>query len=255
MDFAWWGACAFAASGAAAAVIYTRPDWLRSSFSRRFIVPVVASGAVSYVAALYLYGSQYGVWPGMGYMLGALGAANLFFLILARRFDGFVSVLGMAAFTFAAWSSYEMYQQHLADQEEIAVQEVLKRWRENKQARQADPAPTKVVTPTIPQPAGLDALRAKMTPERFRAHLLGDGWQLVRAPRTSIDDRCGSRPAICRQFVEAQACAGSGLGQCRFEYFYSDGRKLIAITVGDDPVLDSWWIEPTQNRQGSASPN
>ncbi|MER9234199.1 hypothetical protein NKI56_19220 [Mesorhizobium sp. M0622] len=92
-----------------------------------------------------------------------------------------------------------------------------------------------------------DALRQGMEYPQARKLLVTGGWQAVRYPWAKAEERCGGRSDICNAFQEAEACAGTGMAQCRFRYVDGKGKALIVITVGEelpDLALDSWFIQP-----------
>lgn len=87
-------------------------------------------------------------------------------------------------------------------------------------------------------------LRSEMPYEAARRVLVESGWQPVRFPWQTMEERCGSRE-VCQKYAEAEACSGTGMGYCRFEYGDANGRKLSLVTIGEELeslVLENWWI-------------
>ncbi|NJM52456.1 MAG: hypothetical protein HC846_03105 [Blastocatellia bacterium] len=60
------------------------------------------------------------------------------------------------------------------------------------------------------------------------------GW----TPFKSKDaDECRGDDERCKDFPEMEACAGTGLGNCRY-LWKKGGRTLAIFTIGDSPVYD-----------------
>lgn len=93
----------------------------------------------------------------------------------------------------------------------------------------------------------IDDLRQGMPYSEAREIVVSSGWQAVSL---SWQDRWtpeGSREQTMydRGWNELQGCAGSGMGQCRFEFQNVEQQTLALITVGEstDPSLDRWFLE------------
>jgi hypothetical protein len=122
--------------------------------------------------------------------------------------------------------------------------EILDKQNEATQVRKqiaSNPAPVQqpvaapVATPTtgnlpaISQNEGYAAVRQKM---------LAAGWQPFHAPDA---DTCSAGDARCQGRPEMQACAGTGMANCRF-LWQKDGKIVALMTVGEDAAFVS--VEP-----------
>jgi hypothetical protein len=85
-----------------------------------------------------------------------------------------------------------------------------------------------------------------------RELLINEGWQAIDIPILQRDGQLSSAVAYIVKdlgYNEVADCSGTGLGLCRFEFVAADGRKLIVVTVDNDPrakepvILHRWWIE------------
>lgn len=96
--------------------------------------------------------------------------------------------------------------------------------------------------------AGVGELRAGMEYGVAREHLVSSGWQPVRYPWQ--DRGCGlGREDVCDAFPEAEACAGTGLANCRFTFLDHNRRQLILTTIGegaDELSLEQWWFQAAE---------
>jgi hypothetical protein len=72
-----------------------------------------------------------------------------------------------------------------------------------------------------------------------RIKMLAAGWQPYHSPEADVcnnDSRCEGRP-------EMEACAGSGMANCKF-LWKKDSQTMGICTVGDDAVFDSICSNP-----------
>lgn len=87
-------------------------------------------------------------------------------------------------------------------------------------------------------------LRQGMGYAQARAILVGAGWQAKMFPWQTAEERCGTgRLDVCRRFSETEACSGTGMGFCRFEFTNAFGKKFVVITAGIELVVEQWRFE------------
>lgn len=91
-------------------------------------------------------------------------------------------------------------------------------------------------------------LQQEMPYAQARQLLLNGGWQAVIVPTLQRGyELSGTEDYIANQlgYGEMEACAGTGLGLCRFTFAAADGRRLIVVTANNEqePILYRWWIE------------
>lgn len=255
MESSWLVPSAFTICGMAAAMLSGRASWTLSPASKALALPLQLLGVVSSFLALYLFWSDWGILQGLVMFSAIAFASAAVFRVFAAKMDGFVTLSGLLFFALGVsvylYAGAESEAEQTLRMERIILSALG--GQNDNSSQYANPVtPPNYAYPTAPATEvritdPLDALRAGMTMERVRSILLNGGWQLARASRSDLEERCGSRQAICRQFIEAQGCAGSGLGECRFEYFHLKKGRLIAVSVGDDPALDNWWLEKESN--------
>lgn len=81
-----------------------------------------------------------------------------------------------------------------------------------------------------------------------RVKMLKASWETYHSPDA---DQCGSGDSTCDEFPEMEACAGTGLGNCKF--LWKRAGKLVAIFTVDVPqVFSSYEYEelPKQSSDG-----
>src|SRR5690606_25732329 len=72
-----------------------------------------------------------------------------------------------------------------------------------------------------------------------RPKMLTEGWKPYSSPEA---DQCGSGDPTCDEFPEIEACAGTGLGNCKFTWIKDD--KIVNVFTVDDPqVFQSLEVE------------
>lgn len=79
-----------------------------------------------------------------------------------------------------------------------------------------------------------------------REKLIKAGWTPFKSKEA---DKCLEGDERCQDFPEMEACAGTGLGNCR--YLWKKGSKTLAIfTVGDSPVYDGQeFVKPSMQSE------
>lgn len=98
------------------------------------------------------------------------------------------------------------------------------------------PAPPEpIATPEIKTKSGeLPKFKEGEEYKSVREKLINAGWK----PFTSPDaDKCFGDDERCKDYPEMEACAGTGLGNCRYTW-QKDSKTLLIFTVGDTPVYD-----------------
>ncbi|HRH43348.1 MAG TPA: hypothetical protein PKY82_17070 [Pyrinomonadaceae bacterium] len=101
---------------------------------------------------------------------------------------------------------------------------------ENKTAENK-PTPETIKSPPIDE---MPKFKKGETYKSVREKLIKAGW----TPFKSKDaDKCLEGDERCQGFPEMEACAGTGLGNCR--YLWKKGGKTLAIfTISDSPIYD-----------------
>lgn len=97
-----------------------------------------------------------------------------------------------------------------------------------------------------PREDAFDSLRQGMPYAEARETLLGGGWQAIRYPWMTADARCAGRDEICQAYQETDACAGTGLAQCKFMFRDGQGGYLGVVTIGEELEglsVDAWFLE------------
>jgi hypothetical protein len=95
-------------------------------------------------------------------------------------------------------------------------------------------------------PEKLPNIRAGTSYSSARMTLAERGWRPV--PIGSAAQGCSiGREDVCQQYEEAEACSGSGLGQCSFIWSKHHTRIQI-ITAGED--LDGLKVQGLRCREG-----
>lgn len=69
----------------------------------------------------------------------------------------------------------------------------------------------------------------------IRTKMLSAGWTPFRSPDA---DSCSDGDVRCKDRPEMEACAGTGMANCRF-LWKKDGRTLAIATVGEDTAFDN----------------
>jgi len=84
-----------------------------------------------------------------------------------------------------------------------------------------------------------------------RARLLQRGWIPVEAPEPGPYGV--ERMAYDAGFTEVVACAGTGLGQCRFEFVHPDEQKALSVITygGSDLEVGDWNIQSSVSAQAA----
>lgn len=79
-----------------------------------------------------------------------------------------------------------------------------------------------------------------------REKLIKAGWTPFKSKEA---DKCLEGDERCQDFPEMEACAGTGLGNCR--YLWKKGSKTLAIfTIGDSPIYDGQeFVKSTQQSE------
>ena len=86
------------------------------------------------------------------------------------------------------------------------------------------------VTPSTTQAASLPTLKKETPYTSARAALLRQGYRPVRSDGSGC--RFG-REDVCKAYPEAEACAGTGLGNCLF--VWRRGKQIIEVmTIGEE---------------------
>ena len=112
-------------------------------------------------------------------------------------------------------------------------------------APQPDPTPIEPAVSSSPQPAPpadnqLIDLESGMQYANARDRLLEKGWVPVEAPDPGPYGV--ERMAYDAGFTEVAGCAGTGLGQCRFDFFHPGEQKSLAvITYGGSRLEVGDW--------------
>ena len=77
----------------------------------------------------------------------------------------------------------------------------------------------------------------------IREKLIKAGWIPFKSKEA---DKCYEGDERCQDFPEMEACAGTGLGNCR--YLWKKGDKTLAIfTISDSPIYDGQeFVKPSQ---------
>ncbi len=75
-----------------------------------------------------------------------------------------------------------------------------------------------------------------------REKLLKDGW---KPSPTDEAQTCGSGDPTCDEFPEMEACAGTGLGNCKFRW-EKNGKILAVFTIDDPQVYQSHEFEKAE---------
>jgi hypothetical protein len=89
------------------------------------------------------------------------------------------------------------------------------------------------------RPAGVPRIEGLAYPAA-RARLIRAGWRPYAAPgpRAAGALESGNGPYVrSRGWREAEDCAGSGLGPCRFRFRGPRGRAIHVVTLGEAPDL------------------
>ncbi len=104
-----------------------------------------------------------------------------------------------------------------------------------------DETPSQAITPTptaqlslATQQYGTPTFSKDENYGSVRQKMLEGGWQ----PYHDVNaDVCANGDARCQGRPEMQACAGSGMANCRF-LWKKDGKTIVIFTVGEDAVFD-----------------
>jgi hypothetical protein len=112
--------------------------------------------------------------------------------------------------------------------------------------------------PTIAQaqpPAALKipALQKEMSYEAARQLIINAGWQPLVTKNDNPQD--GTKSWRDRGYNEVEACSGTGMGFCRFEFTGSDNEKLVVVTGGRQSTVQKWWKETTDRTDKVNQPN
>jgi len=110
-----------------------------------------------------------------------------------------------------------------------------------------------------PQPAPvadnqLIDLESGMQYADARARLLEQGWVPAAPPEPSTDGV--ERMAYDAGFTEVAGCAGTGLGQCRFDFTHPGKQKSLAVITygGSQLEVGDWNVQPFSSAPGNRSP-
>ena len=83
-----------------------------------------------------------------------------------------------------------------------------------------------------------------------RQKMIGAGWSPYHSPSADV---CGEGDVRCKDRPEMEACAGSGMANCRF-LWQKDGKKVAIDTVGEDVAFNSLAVvDETLPRTASSS--
>lgn len=95
----------------------------------------------------------------------------------------------------------------------------------------------------------IGGLKKFMSYFQARGLIIKAGWKPIphdpESGRSTVIDRFIKD----HKFVEVDSCAGTGLGQCRFQFQDDKGRKLVVITLNNEeddieaPTVDTWFLE------------
>lgn len=98
--------------------------------------------------------------------------------------------------------------------------------------------------PTPAADAQLIAIESGMQYATARARLLEKGWVPAEAPDPGPYGV--EREAYDAGYTEVAGCAGTGLGQCRFDFFHPDEQKSLSVTTygGSRLEVGDWNIQP-----------
>jgi hypothetical protein len=120
---------------------------------------------------------------------------------------------------------------------------------EESPAPQPDPAPSEAAVSSSPQSAPPDEnqlvdLESGMQYADARDRLLEAGWVPAEGPEPAGGVE---RMAYDAGFTEVASCAGTGLGQCRFDFFHPDEQKSLAVITygGSQLEVGDWDIQST----------
>jgi len=92
------------------------------------------------------------------------------------------------------------------------------------------PSPTPVATPKetiLPEFKAGEDYKTSVRPKMLKA-----GWKYYSSPDAQ---KCGSGDPTCDEYPEMEACAGTGMGNCKFMWIKGD--KLASIYTVDDPYV------------------
>lgn len=85
--------------------------------------------------------------------------------------------------------------------------------------------------PSFAQAANLPTLKQGALYASVRMSLMNQGYSPVRGDGSGC--RFG-RDDVCKAYPEAEACAGTGLGECLF--VWRRGKRIIEVTtIGEEP--------------------
>lgn len=87
--------------------------------------------------------------------------------------------------------------------------------------------------PPVPQ-----QLQKGMSYDEARQVIINAGWQPI--PTTTDNPLDGTANWRKRGYHEVEACSGTGMGFCRFEFAGGRNRKLVVVTAGRDSSLHHW---------------
>jgi hypothetical protein len=108
---------------------------------------------------------------------------------------------------------------------------------------QAQPQETNITQaqPSTSTSLKIPALEKEMSYETARQLILNAGWQ----PLITITDNPhdGTKSWRDRGYNEVEACSGTGMGLCRFQFTGSGDQKLVVVTGGRESTLQKWWEE------------
>lgn len=121
---------------------------------------------------------------------------------------------------------------------------------------QPEQTPSEPVASSSPQPApaaDIINLEAGMQYADARARLLEQGWIPAEAPEPGPYGV--ERMAYEAGFTEVAGCAGTGLGQCRFDFVHPDEQNSLAvITYGGSKLeVGDWNVQPAAAGEAATS--
>ena len=128
-------------------------------------------------------------------------------------------------------------------------------------AAQPSQAPSEPVSDTSAEPSTAAAdsslvdLESGMIYADARALLIQKGWVPVEGPDPGPYGV--ERMAYDAGFTEVSGCAGTGAGQCRFDFFHPEAQKTLAvITYGGSKLeVGDWGIQDAASAQAPALAN
>jgi hypothetical protein len=131
---------------------------------------------------------------------------------------------------------------------------------EESPAAQPEPIPSEPEASSSPQPASpannqLVDLESGMQYADARARLIEQGWVPAEGPDPGPYGV--ERMAYDAGFTEVAACAGTGTGQCRFDFFHPGEQKSLAvITYGGSKLeVGDWSVQTAASTEAEAPAN